>query len=142
MKRTLRDSHDQERLRLFAKRLNRFLKEKHWSGADLAREASKCVPDTHKDKNGRRHVVGRHIVSAYSRGENEPTVSNLLYLATALGIQTEELLPPKRSKTTTPHVQAFTSLGGNTRLVIDAEIETAVAMQIIELVRGSINKSD
>ena len=81
-----------DRLALFAQRLNRAMLAKGWSGSDLAREATKFVPKTHKDKDGKPYVLGGHLTSAYLRAANEPTEKNLEYLAKALGVKPTDLL--------------------------------------------------
>ena len=117
------------------------LQERHWSGADLAREASKFVPDAHRKRNGKRHVIGRHIVSAYCRAENEPSSANLSYIARALGVEPSELLLPRNRVMLKPQVQAITSLDGKTRLIVDAELDTELAMNLIQQIRDSFNRT-
>ena len=105
--------------------------------AQLAREASKFVPDNHR-KKGNRFVIGRHLVAAYCRGENEPNPTNLGYIAKALGVQPEELLPPVRRPPSAQIAQAITSLDGTTRLILDVEVEASAAMEILALIRAGV----
>jgi len=79
-----------ERLTAFAQRLNRAMLAKGWTGAELAREASKFAP--------KGVEIGRHLVSAYSRGANEPTDVNLGYIAKALGMNLTSCCPRCRAK--------------------------------------------
>lgn len=121
----------------FSHRLKRLLDERQWSAAELAREASKLVPETHR-KNGRRYIIGRHLISAYCRGENQPNSTHLKYISKALGVEPETLLPPLPKLPESQTAQAITSLDGRTRLIIDAQIDTATAMEIMALVRAGI----
>lgn len=125
---------EDERLRAFATRLNRLMVAKGWSGADLAREASKHAPKGHKP-------LGRHLISAYTRAANEPTEANLKYIAQALGVTPRELLPPTPGEGESPQYATATSgLDGKTRLVVDAEVDAEVALKILGMVRGALPK--
>lgn len=120
--------HD-ERLTAFAQRLNRAMLERGWSGADLAREATKHAP--------KGTAIGRHLISAYSRAANEPTDANLKYISKALGMKPEDLLPPLPGEGENPQYATATStLDGKTRLVVDAEVDAETALKILALVRG------
>lgn len=131
-----------ERLAVFAQRLNRAMLAKGWSGSDLAREASKFVPKTHKDKDGKQYVLGRHLTSAYLRGANEPTEKNLEYLSKALGVKPNDLLEPLPGEGESPqYATATSSLSGKTRLVVDAEVDADTAMKVLALVRSGVEKA-
>lgn len=122
-----------ERLTAFAQRLNRYMLAKGWSGAELAREASKFAP--------KGVDIGRHLISAYSRGANEPTPTNLEYIAKALGVKPEDLLPPLPGEGESPQYATATStLDGKTRLVVDAEVDSETALKILQMVRGGVAK--
>jgi transcriptional regulator with XRE-family HTH domain len=125
----------------FSRRLKRLLEERQWSAAELAREATKFIPETHR-KKGKRHVIGRHLIGAYCRGENEPNWAHLGYIAKALGVEPESLLPPTHKPPAVQIAQAITSLDGRTRLIIDAEVDTAVAMEVMSLLRIGLSKKD
>jgi transcriptional regulator with XRE-family HTH domain len=115
---------------------------KGWTGSDLAREASKHVPKTHKDKDGKHYELGRHLTSAYLRGANEPTEKNLEYLAKALGVRPDELLPPLPGSGESPqYATATSSLNGKTRLVVDAEVDAETALKVLALVRSGVEKA-
>ena len=118
-------------------RLKAEIEKRNWSAADLAREASKHVPDTHR-KKGKPYVIGRHLISSYCRGENEPSPINLKYVSKALEIEPGELLPPLTKPATLQTAQAISSLEGRTRLLIDVELETDLAMKILKLVRDNV----
>jgi len=123
-----------ERLEIFAKRLNRAMLAKGWSGAELARMASKFAP--------KGVEIGRHLVSAYTRGANEPTEANLGYIAKALGVKPEELLQPQPGEGESPQYATATSgLDGKTRLVVDAEVDADTALKILQMVRSGAKQS-
>ncbi len=123
---------------MFAKRLGRAMEKKGWNGADLAREASKFVPKTHTDRTGKKYEVGRHIISAYLRAANEPTDANLSYISKALQMKPEELLDPMPgADESRQYATATTGIDGKTRLTIDAEVDSDVAMQVLSLIRGA-----
>src|SRR6266852_6109349 len=118
-----------ERLIAFSQRLNRLMLERGWTGADLAREATKHAP--------KGTELGRHLASAYLRGANEPTDANLKYISKALGVKAEDLLPPMPGEGESPqYATATSSLDGKTRLVVDAEVDAETALKILALVRG------
>lgn len=125
----------------FSHRLKRLLDERQWSAAELAREASKFVPETHR-KKGRRYVIGRHLISAYCRGENEPSRTHLEYISKALGTEPESLLPLTHKLPPVQTAQAITSLDGKTRLILDVELDTSMAMEILTLVRVGLEKKE
>lgn len=133
----------QHRLDAFAKRLNRLMVEKGWNGQELADAASKFVPPSHKDKRtGKRFQLGRHLISAYLRAANEPTEANLSYIASALGVESHELLQPAPGEGEARQFATATStLDGKTRLVIDAEVDAETALTILKMVRESIEKA-
>lgn len=128
-----------ERLVAFAQRLNKAMLTKGWTGAELAREASRHVPKSHRDKDGNQYELGRHLTSAYLRGANEPTDKNLEYLAKALGVKPDDLLKPMPGEGESPQYATATSgLDGKTRLVVDAEVDAEVALKILGMVRANL----
>ena len=129
-----------DHLMSFAHRLKRLLEERQWSAAELAREASKLVPESHR-KNDKRHVIGRHLISAYCRGENEPSKAHLAYIAKALDVEPESLLPMAPKAPAVQTAQAITSLDGKTRLIIDVEMDTSVAMEVLETIRSALRQT-
>lgn len=125
---------EEERLKLFAQRLNKLMLQKGWTGAELAREASKFAP---KGKE-----LGRHLISSYSRGASEPTEANLKYISQALGVKPGDLLPPLPGAGESPQFATATSgLDGKTRLVVDAEVDAETALKVLALVREATTKS-
>lgn len=125
---------EEERLKLFAQRLNKLMLQKGWTGAELAREASKHAPQ--------RKELGRHLISSYLRGSSEPTGANLQYVAKALGVRTDDLLPPLPGMGESPQFATVTSgLDGKTRLVVDAEIDAETALKVLTLVREATAKA-
>ena len=121
---------DSERLRAFAQRLTDSMLSKGWTGAELAREASKFAP---KSKE-----LGRHLISAYTRGANEPTEANLQYIARALGVKPEDLLPGGSSQ----YATVTSGLDGKTRLVVDAEVNAETALKILGMLREALAKRE
>jgi transcriptional regulator with XRE-family HTH domain len=123
-----------ERLVAFSQRLNRAMLAKGWTGAELAREASKFAP--------KGVEIGRHLVSAHSRGANEPTDANLSYIAKALGMKPEELLPPLPGEgESAQYATATSTLDGKTRLVVDAEVDAEIALKILGMVRANLGET-
>ena len=131
-----------ERLKAFSQRLNRAMLAKGiTSAAELAREASKHVPKTHKGSDGKHYQLGRHLVTAYINMKNEPTGANLSYISQALGVNPEDLLSPLPGEGVSPQYATATSaLDGTTRLVVDAEVDAEVALKVLQMVRGSVSK--
>lgn len=129
--RTIKLPEDDARLRAFAERLSKALLKKQWSASDLAREASKYTP--------RGVTVGRHVTAGYCRGAHMPTDKFLVPIAKALGMKPEELLPPPDGERE-PYARATSSLNGRSRVVVDADVPSEVAMQILALIRGTDSK--
>lgn len=134
MARRVKNPGHDERIDAFAKRLNRALLAKGWTGAELARNASKFAP--------KGTEIGRHLISAYTRGANEPTEANLGYIAKALGMKPEELLQPQPGESESPQYATATSgLDGKTRLIVDAEVDAETALKILQMVRAGAKQS-
>ncbi len=127
-----------ERLKAFGDKVERLMTAKNWTQSDLAREASRHVPKSHKDKNGKQYAVGRHLIHAYIKGDNEPTPANLGYIAKALGTTAEDLLAATMGQhdPSKPFASATTTLSGRTRLVIDAELDAETALKILAMIRA------
>ncbi|RRB95512.1 XRE family transcriptional regulator, partial [Escherichia coli] len=108
---------DKERIAQFGKKVERLMLGKGWSGADLAREMERHAP--------KGVTIGRHIPTAYIRGENEPTQRNLMLIAKALGVKPEELIAPAPGEggSVPQFAQATSTLDGKTRIVVDAEVD-------------------
>jgi transcriptional regulator with XRE-family HTH domain len=100
---------DKERIAQFGKKVERLMLGKGWSGADLAREMERHAP--------KGVTIGRHIPTAYIRGENEPTQRNLMLIAKALGVKPEELIAPAPGEggSVPQFAQATSTLDGKTR---------------------------
>lgn len=122
---------EKERLQQFGKKVDRLMLGKGWSGADLAREMERHAPKGVK--------IGRHIPTAYIRGENEPTERNLKLIAQALGVKPSDLLPPLPGEggDVPQFAQATTTMDGKTRIVVDAEVDPETGLKILQLIRGS-----
>ena len=126
---------EKERLANFGKKVERLMLGKGWSGAELAREMQRLAP--------RGVTIGRHLPSAYIRGENEPTDRNLKLMAQALGVNPDELLKPLPGEGREPQqfAQATSTLDGKTRIVVDAEVDPETGLKILQLVRQAQAKS-
>lgn len=67
----------------FGRHLQKLMKERHWSQADVARAA--------EEVSGQK--FGRDSVSSYIRGTRFPTPKSITQLAAAFGIPENELFP-------------------------------------------------
>ncbi len=134
MRRTIKLPGEDERVKAFATRLTRLMAAKSWTGADLAREASKHMP--------RGKEMGRHLPSAYMRGLNYPNDVNLEAIAKALGVPKLDLVPESAMLDGgVPNFVNVSSTGsGMARLTIDTEIDEDSAMKIMKLVREGQRK--
>lgn len=143
-RRQIKDVEREERLKAFSQRLSRFMIQKGWNGQDLATAASKFVPNSHRDKRtGKKFELGRHLISAYLRAANEPTEANLSYIAKALGVEPSDLLQPLPGEGETRRFATATStLDGKTRLVIDAEVDPETALEVLKMIRASIDRGE
>ena len=126
---------DKERIAQFGKKVERLMLGKGWSGADLAREMERHAP--------KGVTIGRHIPTAYIRGENEPTQRNLMLIAKALGVKPEELIAPAPGEggSVPQFAQATSTLDGKTRIVVEAEVDAETGLQILQLVRKAQQQS-
>jgi transcriptional regulator with XRE-family HTH domain len=120
---------EKERLTSFGKKVERLMLGKGWSGAELAREMQRLAP--------KGVTIGRHLPSAYIRGENEPTERNLKLMAQAFGVSPAELLPPLPGEGNEPQqfAQTTSTLDGKTRIVVDAEVDPETGLKILQLLR-------
>lgn len=133
-----------DRLKLFGQRLERLMQGKGWSQSELARQASQYVPKTHKHKDGSQFEVGRHLVHAYVKGDNKPSLQILGYIAKALKVDPEELLPSDNNNgdISGPIAKVTATTDGKMRLLIDAEIDTKTALKIMELYDLAIKRGN
>jgi transcriptional regulator with XRE-family HTH domain len=85
-KRTSRESSVQMVFNKFGRTLQSHLDRLGWNQSDLAREASKHLPDGKS--------INRDAVSHYVRGVSLPRSERLYAIAKAFGVASDELLPP------------------------------------------------
>lgn len=115
----------------FARRLQSEMTKKGWNQSDLARQASKFMPDGEK--------LNRDLVSRWLLMKNLPHPVNLDAVAQALGIAREDLLPFKASSVT----KAFSSVDmkelsdGRVWLRVNEPVEWSVAIKVLDLLKGS-----
>lgn len=81
----------------FGRRLQKFLHDRNWSQADLARAV--------EDVTGKR--MGRDAISTYINGRSFPTPASLNQLCKALNLTREELLPNSLINATQDEHPAF-----------------------------------
>lgn len=71
----------------FARRIQKLMAEKGWNQSELARAASKFMPD--------KKEMGRFSISNYVRGNTIPRPDHLIALAQALNVKPQDLLPTR-----------------------------------------------
>jgi transcriptional regulator with XRE-family HTH domain len=113
--------------REFAKRLQQFMTDKGWNQSDLARAASKFMPDK---------KFNRDNVSLYVRAQQLPGPVRLRAMAKALGVEETKLIPPGATASVDEDAPplAMRPLGsGNVWLQINQAVPQDIALQIITL---------
>lgn len=130
---------EDDRMKEFGRRLSALVRNKGWTGSDLAREASKHLPAGPK---GKKREMGRHLPSAYMRGLNYPNSPNLEAIAKALGVAPTDLVPDYGAAVEGPRsfINVAASGGGRARLTIDAEVDEDTALKVMKLVREGQSK--
>lgn len=126
MSRRLISNDQKERLKAFGKKVETLALKKGWSGADLAREMERLAPNGVK--------IGRHLPTAYIRGESEPTKRNLGLLAGALGVNSQELLAALPSGGPSDP-QFILALNGRMRIILNVEVDEGTGLKIRELLK-------
>lgn len=102
-----------------------------WNGADLAREMQRHAPSGVE--------IGRHLVSAYLRGANEPSQSNLKLIALALGVKSHELLAPLPGEGECSNSARFIlTLDGRMRIMLDIEVDDQTGLKVRDLLREAM----
>lgn len=129
---SLKKQITEERLRIFSEALNRILKQKDWSGSDLAREMQRHAP---KDVE-----VKRHLPSAWLTGRNMPRQPMMELLCQTLGVPYTYFSPPGAgvaapSSERVTLAQMTTTLDGKARLTIDTETDPETALEVLKLLR-------
>ena len=137
MARSMKLQIPDEMILAFARRLNAALRAKGWNQSDLAREMGKHL-------NLPPNKYPRHLVSAYSRGDNIPTDLNLDAMAKALGMKAEDLLGVQVGGDVSAkmYASATSGLDGGTRLVVDANVDHETALKVLGLLREAEAKQN
>lgn len=121
--------------REFGQRLHRLLVQKGMTQTDLAKAASRYVPDKQ---------FGRDLVSSYVHGRYVPNPVNLEALAKALGVSAEDLMPnannlPRRGETTPP--LDIRVLGDDrASLRVNQVVSLACALKVAQLINDDSKK--
>jgi len=105
--------------------------KKGWNQSELAREASKFMPEGKK--------IHRDTISVYINTKSMPGRERLEAIAKALGVEAVELLPNKvrpMSRNIQPPIEARDLGDGNVWLRINQSVSWGVALKILELVKG------
>lgn len=116
----------------FAKNLSRLMLSKGWNQSDLARAAQVHMPPG-KD-------FGRHLVSSYVRGASRPLPTQLDAIAKALGVKTTDLIPEAGDVEfigSPVEIKLNVQANNRTRIKLDMEVDTAVALKIADLISQS-----
>ena len=115
----------------FARRLQAAMAKKGWNQSELAREASKFMPEGKK--------IHRDTISVYINTKSMPGRERLEAIAKALGVEAVELLPNKvrpMSRNIQPPIEARDLGDGNVWLRINQSVSWGVAIKILELIKG------
>jgi transcriptional regulator with XRE-family HTH domain len=117
----------------FARRLEKRRSELNMNQSEVAREASKHLPEPAKGKKqGRR--IGRDQISHYSRGISLPRPETLRALAMALGCEPKDLMPKAAPSTAVPPSFRIVETGdGKGRLTLDRILPLTTIMKIYQL---------
>ena len=115
----------------FAQRLQRLIINKGWNQSEVARRAQERMPA------GSDIVIGRDHISHYVRGVALPRPPILKALASALGVQPEDLiptLPPVINKA--PPLDMRQLEDGNCFLRVNQAVSFNKALRILAILEG------
>jgi transcriptional regulator with XRE-family HTH domain len=118
--------------REFAKRLQAALTEKGWNQAELARNATRHMPDG--------KTIGRDSVSGYIRALSTPNPGHLAAICAALDMKPADLLPVKgipSVENRTPPLDISDVGQGKAWLRVNQAVDWAVALKVLELLKGA-----
>lgn len=115
----------------FGAKLDRILREKGWNQSDLARQASRHLPEGKKFR--------RDNVSNYVTGRALPSPLSLDAMARALRMRPEDLLPERAATDRAPDTPIGLSDagGGQANLRLDVRLPWDVALKVLDLVNTS-----
>lgn len=115
----------------FAKRLNAMLQERGWSQAEFTLRVKNIAPAGED--------FGKHLTSNYCVGKSLPELKRLQWMAKALKVKPEVLLPPEDAeyvgKASPMRMEMLE--GGMVRLKLDVELESEAAMKIMRIVNAA-----
>lgn len=115
----------------FARRLQAAMAEKGWNQSELAREATKFMPEGKS--------IQRDTISVYINTKSMPSRVRLEAIAKALGVDSSELLPNKVRPVpsrVSPPLEVKDLGDGNVWLRINQSVPWPVALKILSLVKG------
>ena len=119
----------------FARRLQRRMLEKGWHQAELARQATKFLPEGQE--------FGRYNVSYYLRGKVLPGPVHLTALCKALGCEPLDLVPQKglpQATTTVPPLDLRDMNDGNVWLRVNQAVTWPQALEIMRILKQELEK--
>lgn len=125
-----------ERARVeFSRNLYDAMVAKGWSQSELARNASKFLPEGEE--------LGRDSISVYIRGKALPRGAALKALADSLGVEASDLLPPQAAPSSlalhAPPIDVQDAGNDEAWLRINQRVPWTVAVEIMKLLKGSKN---
>ena len=117
----------------FGRRLQAAMDDKGWNQSDLARAASKFMPD--------KKSFRRDNVSNYVRGTQKPGPLRMRALCRALGKSESDLMPvPTAATRDNPPLALEALANGNTLLRVNQIVSMETAMKIIALIEKDHGK--
>lgn len=123
-----KDAH----LLAFARRLQKAMLQKGYSQSDLAREATKHMPEGHE--------VRRDAVSKYISAKFFPDLVKRQALAKALGVDPDELIPPTNAIPSTGNMASLTNIrdmgDGTVWLRINEQVPWPTALKVLDMLKG------
>lgn len=121
----------------FARRLQQLMDKKGYNQSDLARAATKFMPEG--------KVIGRDTISLYMNARNLPRSERLDAICQALGVEKKDLLPTRgitASAKITPPLDVREMDNGTVWLRVNQAVTWPVAIKVMELIKGENAASD
>lgn len=127
-----KDAH----LLAFARRLQKAMLAKGYTQSDLAREATRFMPEGHE--------IRRDAVSKYIGAKFFPDLMKRQALAKALGVEPDELIPPTNSIPASGDMASLTSIrdmgDGTVWLRINEQVPWPTALKVLDMLKGEDNE--
>ena len=120
--------HDDPQAKIFAERLNKLMLVRGWRQRDVVTRAQPHLP--------KGITFARHLVSSWLTGKHMPSRINLDILCKVFGTTPEELVPEGVANVVgrvAAPMQMSSTPSGMSRLKIDMELPTEIAIQIMAL---------